>query len=134
MQGRRARVAAFLVIALTAAPVWAQAPALERLVDRFVLDAAVLTIGDLSADGRWLAGTTITTRDRIGIDNTRFQDPTYIAPSAAEVWVVETATGAPRKVFPEKRQVRALKWSPDGSRLAMLVLTNGIYEPMMWER
>src|SRR5262252_7528778 len=128
MHCRRARLAALVLIALAAAPAWAQqSTPLERLVDRFVLDAAVVTIGDLSADGRWLAGTTITTRDRIGIDNTRFQDPTYIAPSAAVVWVVETATGTTRKVFAEKRQVRALKWSPDGSRLAMLVLNNGLY-------
>src|SRR5262245_1963429 len=111
MQARRARVVAVLVILLTAAPAWAQAPALERLVDRFVLYAALVSIGDLSADGRWLVGTTITTRDRIGIDNTRFQDPTYIAPSMTDVWVVETATGTSKKVFPEKRQVRALKWS-----------------------
>jgi len=135
MHCRRARVAALVLIALAAAPAWAQqSAALERLVDRFVLDAAVVNAGDLSADGRWLAGTTISTRNRIGIDNTRFQDPTYIAPSMTDVWVVDTSTGATRKIFTEKRQVRAMKWSPDGSRLALLVLNGGLFEPMIWDR
>jgi len=128
-------VAALVLIALAAAPAWAQqSTAFERLVDRFVLDAAVVAAGDLSADGRWLAGTTISTRNRIGIDNTRFQDPTYIAPSATDVWVVDTSTGATRKIFTEKRQVRAMKWSPDGSRLALLVLNDGLFAPTIWER
>src|SRR5262245_25823338 len=135
MHCRRARLAALVLIALAAAPAWAQqSTPLERLLDRFVLDSAVVNAGDLSADGRWLAGTTISTRNRIGIDNTRFQDPTYIAPSMTDVWVVDTSTGATRKIFTQKRQVRAMKWSPDGSRLALLVLNGGLFEPMIWDR
>ena len=132
----RARLTALVVVLFTA-PLWAQStpPAtLDRLVDRFVLDAAVVNAADLSADGRWLAGTTISTRNRIGIDNTRFQDPTYIAPALTDVWVIETASGATRKVFPDKRQVRAMKWSPDGSQLALFVVKGPVYEPVVWDR
>src|SRR5262249_22618486 len=108
--------------------------ALDALVDRFVLDAAVVQAGDLSPDGKWLAGTTGSTRSRIGIDNTRFQDPTYIAPSATDVWVIDTATGTSRRVFPDRRQVRGLKWSPDSTRLALFVLKDAVYEPEVWDR
>jgi dipeptidyl aminopeptidase/acylaminoacyl peptidase len=31
---------------------------------------------------------------------------------------METATGKSRAIFPEKRNVKSLAWSPDGSRLA----------------
>jgi dipeptidyl aminopeptidase/acylaminoacyl peptidase len=112
----------------------AQAPSLDRIVDRFVLDLAAVNAADLSADGKWLAATTASLRDRIGIDNSRFQDPSYIAPSVADVWIIETATGRSQKVFSDKRQVRGFKWSPDGGRLAFLVLKDGVFEPMLWDR
>ncbi len=145
MQRRRARLATLvlLVLSLRIAPLaqvsgtqTANPQAVQRLVDRFVLDAATVNAGDLSSDGRWLAGTTLTTRGRIGIDNTRFQDPTYIAPSATDVWVVNTTDGTAsvRKVFPDKRQVRALKWSPDGSVLALFVLSGNTYQPVLFDR
>src|SRR5262245_45139830 len=134
---RIAGCAAIATIALGSPAARAQTtalPNLQRLVDRFVLDAAVVNAADLSADGRWVAGTTISTRNRIGIDNTRFQDPTYIAPAMTDVWVVETATGTRQNVFSDKRQVRGLKWSPDGSRLAMFVLKGEVFEPASWDR
>jgi len=136
MPHRRTPLAALLLIAVLAPPARSQTtPAtLNSLVDRFVLDAAVVTAGDLSADGRWLAGTTSSTRRRVGIDNTRFQDPTYIAPQTADVWVIDTTTAAARKLFPDRRQVRAFKWSPDGSRLALFVLRDTAFEPMLWDR
>src|SRR5439155_12796032 len=38
------------------------------------------------------------------------------------------------KLFQGKRQVRSLKWSPDGSRLALFVLNGDLFEPTIWER
>jgi dipeptidyl aminopeptidase/acylaminoacyl peptidase len=108
---------------------------LQRLVDRFVLDAVTVTADDLSSDGRWLAATTLSTRNRIGIDNKRFRDPTYLAPALAEVWVLNTADGTRRGVFSEKRQVKSLKWSPDASQLALLVVGGGgAYGPVLFDR
>ena len=40
-----------------------------------LLDVANVNIVDLSDDGRWLAVTSGSLRDRIGIDNHRFGDP-----------------------------------------------------------
>ena len=134
MRGCRQTVFATLFLLVRVSLAAAQPPALDRTVDRFVLDVAAVNAGDLSADGKWLAATTASLRDRIGIDNSRFQDPSYVAPFVADVLVIETATGRSQKIFAEKRQVRGFKWSPDASRLAFLALKDGAFEPMLWVR
>ena len=99
-----------------------------------LLDVTNVNIADLSNDGRWLAATSGSLRDRIGIDNHRFGDPTYIAPSLVDVWIIDTQTAKAQKLFQGKRQVRGLKWSPDGGRLALFVLNRDLFEPTIWER
>ena len=89
---------------------------------------------DLSDDGRWLAAVSSVRRDGLGVDYRRDGDPTYIRPSAGTVWAIETATGKSRPVFPDKRNVRSLAWSPDGNRLAMLVFQNDAFQPVIWDR
>src|SRR6185436_1361248 len=89
---------------------------------------------DLSDDGRWLATVSTVRRDNFGVDYRRDGDPTYIRPSSGTVLVIETATGKSRAIFPDKRNVKSLAWSPDGSRLAMLVVHNDAFEPVIWER
>lgn len=122
----------FLLSALTIAQV-TQSPASAFTVDD-LLDVANITVADLSSDGRWVAATQGSLRDRIGIDNYRFGDPTYIAPSLTDVWVIDTQSGKAQKLFVQKRQVRALRWSPDGSRLALFVRKDDLFEPVVWER
>lgn len=99
-----------------------------------VLSVTNVNIADLSEDGRWLAATSTTLRDRLGIDNARFGDPTYVAPALGEVWIIETQTGQTKRLFADKRQVRGLKWSPDGARLALLELRNEAFVPVIWDR
>lgn len=99
-----------------------------------LLDIVNVGFGDLSEDGRWLVITAGSLRDRIGIDNTRFGDPTYLAPGNSEVWVIDTQTGQKQNLFPDKRQVRALKWAPKGTHLALCVRKGDGFEPMIWER
>jgi len=104
----------------------------------FSIDDALKVVSysqtDLSDDGRWLATVSTVRRDNFGVDYRRDGDPTYIRPSAGTVLVIETATGKSRAIFPDKRNVKSLAWSPDGSRLAMLVLHNEAFEPVIWER
>ena len=99
-----------------------------------LLDLVNINVADLSDDGRWLAAATGSLRDRIGIDNRRFGDPTYVAPSVVDVWIIDTETAKAQRLFPTKRQVRGVKWSPDASRLALFVLNGDMFEPMIWER
>ena len=40
-------------------------------------------IEDVSKDGRWVALTVRVRRDALGVDNARYGDPTYVAPSLA---------------------------------------------------
>jgi dipeptidyl aminopeptidase/acylaminoacyl peptidase len=104
----------------------------------FSIDDALSVVSyvqsDLSDDGRWLATVSTVRRDAFGVDYRRDGDPTYIRPAAGMVLVIETATGKARPLFPDKRNVKSLAWSPDGSRLAMLVLRNESFEPVIWER
>ena len=99
-----------------------------------LLDLVNINVADLSDDGRWLAAATGSLRDRIGIDNRRFGDPTYVAPSLVDVWIIDTEKAKAQRLFPTKRQVRGVKWSPDASRLALFVLNGDMFEPMIWER
>ena len=99
-----------------------------------LLDVVNVGVGDLSDDGRWVAATAGRLRDRIGIDNSRFGDPTYFGPADADVLVIDTQTGATQRVFETKRQVRQMKWSPDASRLALLALEGEGFAPIIWER
>src|SRR5262245_11487017 len=140
--GRRLFAAAFaLTLALIVIPISdsnaqnqpsAGAPSAFTVDD--LLDVKNIGISDLSDDGRWIAATAASLRDRIGVDNYRFGDPTYVAPALTEVWVIDTQTAKAQKLFQDKRQVRGLKWSPDGSSLALLALKQNNFELMIWER
>ena len=130
-----ASLAIVLVLSMSALPprFCAQAQGVGFTVDD-LLDLANINIADLSDDGKWLVATSGTLRDRIGIDNHRFGDPTYIAPSAVDVLVIDTQTAKAQKLFPSKRQVRGMQWSPDATRLALLVVKGDAFEPVIWER
>jgi len=100
------------------------------------LEVVSYTALDLTSDGRWLAATSASRRDLLGVDYRRDGDPTYIRPSASRLWVIDTRSGAVRALFPDKHNVRAAKWSPDGQRLALLVLDakSGAFQPVLWDR
>src|SRR4051794_22975948 len=98
-----------------------------------LLDVRTVNIAALSDDGKWLAATSGSLRDRIGIDNHRFGDPTYIAPNRQDVLIIETSSGKSQKLFPDRRQVSGLAWSPNGAQLALLALSGDIFHPLIWD-
>jgi dipeptidyl aminopeptidase/acylaminoacyl peptidase len=99
-----------------------------------LLEVVNLNIADFSEDGKWIVATSSTLGDRIGVNNHRFGDPTYIAPALTEILLIEAQTGKVQKVFPGRRQVRGLKLSPDASHLAMMVFEGDRFKPVVWER
>jgi dipeptidyl aminopeptidase/acylaminoacyl peptidase len=99
-----------------------------------LLHVANATVGDVSADGRWVALIVSSLEDRIGIDNHRYGDPTYIAPHKMDVLVVDTHTGATTNLFPYRSQVKGLKFSPDGKHLAMLALRTESFALRIWDQ
>src|SRR5688500_11819453 len=132
------RVAAFVAIAIAPLATSSVLAAQSGAKSVFSVDDALAVVSyaqtDLSDDGRWLATVSAARRDGLGVDYRRDGDPTYIRPAAGTLWVIETATGKSRAVFADKRNVRSLAWSPDGNRLAMLVLQNDAFQPVIWDR
>ncbi len=77
-------------------------------------------IEDVSSDGHWVAATVRVRRDALGIDNARYGDPTYVAPSLAEFQLIDATNGQTRAILPGKTQVRSATFTKDGSKLAFL--------------
>ena len=92
------------------------------------------TIGDLSDDGRSLAVTSSVRKDAFGQDFRRDGDPTYVRGAPTRVLLIDTKSGKTRPIFGEMKSVRAMRWSPDGSRLALLAFNGDVYEPVIWTK
>ena len=106
---------------LSVCAVSARAQEKQAFTTEDALNIASLRVVDITEDGRYIAATRATQRDRRNINHMRFGDPTYISPSFADVLVIDTETGEQRSLFDEKMQVRSFAWSPDGTMLAFLV-------------
>src|ERR1700733_1472799 len=74
-----------------------------------MLDVQNVQINDVSANGRFAAISSGTLRGRLGIDNSRFGDPSYIAPGAADSWIVDTQSGQHQRLA-EKSQTRGMRF------------------------
>lgn len=126
--------------AVGVAPVRAQAATrpvaatADSLGIRDLLGINTVSIVDLSDDGRWLAVSVSQRRDLLGADGTRDNDPTYLRQAPARLVVVDTRTLAQRDVFKVKKTVRTAAWSPDASRLAILVVENDAVQVLLWVR
>lgn len=128
----RSRLAApLLVIALLAAPLGAQQGRAFTVDDALAVND--VSIEDVTADGRWVAATLETRRDRLNIDHMRYGDPTYVAPSLARVVVIDTRSGERRWVHAEPAHVRSLTWSPDGEHLAYFLLEDGTFRLRLYD-
>ena len=143
--GARAHLAAVLLalasVALTtnaqaqsAAQQGARATASPVFLAGDALDVSTYAIADMTHDGRWLALTQSVRRDGFGNDYRHDGDPTYVHATPVRLWAVDARSGQRTPVFADKRAVRAMKWSPDGSQLAMLAWNGDTWEPVVWTR
>lgn len=121
-----------LLALLLTAPLVAQQPAGFRTDD--LLGVTSWNVQDLTRDGQWLAVTEQPRRAMLGGNFHRDTDPTYVRQVPVRLWVVGTATGERRAVFPDARTVRGAAWSPDGERLAVLAWQGEALVPFIWER
>ena len=97
------------------------APSAPGLTLEDLLDVRATTAGDLSANGHWLFATMSRPRTSMGVDyNRNFGDPTYVAPTKRESFIIDTRTGERVALFAEPRVIGASSWSPDGATLAVI--------------
>jgi dipeptidyl aminopeptidase/acylaminoacyl peptidase len=120
--------------ALSFARAEAQAPRLTAFTPNDALDLVTYSIADLSADGRTLLATSTTRRAGLGTDYRRDGDPSYIRPASLRLWWFDTRSGEARAVFPEGRNLRSPVLSPNGNSVAVLMLRDDRYEPVVWDR
>ncbi|MES2521247.1 MAG: prolyl oligopeptidase family serine peptidase [Gemmatimonadota bacterium] len=92
------------------------------------------TVGDLTDDGRYIAATSSTRRDAFGQDYRRDGDPTYVRGALTRVLLIDTKNGQATPIYPGQKSVRAMRWSRDGARLAMLVYNGDVHEPVVWTK
>lgn len=123
--------AALLFLAMSGAGLPVAAQEARPFTTQDALDVRGGRIADVTPDGRWVAVTVQTRRDRSGVDHFRYGDPTYVAPSLGELLVVDTESGESRSLFRERVQVRAPAWSPDGTKLAFFLLRGGAFRLMV---
>ena len=121
-----------LLLPMVATPLRAQESRAFTTED--ALNIAQISIEALTPDGRFVAATRWTSRDRKNVDHMRFGDPTYIAPSFADVLVIDASTGNQTPVFDSKVQTRAFDWSPDGKTLAFFYLDGEQYSLYTYDR
>ena len=90
------------------------------------------SIADVTSDGRWLAVTVQSRRDRTDVDHMRFGDPTYVSPASTRVLLIETTSGDQEWLFGDPVQVRGLTWSPDDTQLGYFLMVGGQYQLRMY--
>lgn len=91
------------------------------------LDVRGVRIADVTEDGRWVAATVQTRRDRSNVDHYRFGDPTYVGPSLGELLVIDTRDGSSRSLYDGREQLRGATWSAEGGRLAFFKLDGDVF-------
>lgn len=117
---RRAITYSAIALAFVTAGTYARAQ--QAMPRAFGIDDALNVrasrIEEVSADGRWVALTVRVRRDALGVDNSRYGDPSYVTPSPAEFQLIDATNGQTRSIVPGKVQVRGAAFTKDGTRLA----------------
>jgi dipeptidyl aminopeptidase/acylaminoacyl peptidase len=109
-------------------------PASATFTAEDALEINNTAVADLTDDGHFAVVTTTLRRDSYGQEFRRDGDPTYVHAIPLRVTLIDTRTGASQPVFPDKKPARALRLSPDGKRLGMLLFNGDVFEPAIWDR
>jgi dipeptidyl aminopeptidase/acylaminoacyl peptidase len=117
-------------LVLVSSPLVAQSSA--RFTPEDMLEVVTYSPLDLSPDGRWLAANEAKARDRLGANNHRDFDPTFVRFTTGDLVIIDTQTGAQTKPLAGRGRVRFAEWSPDGTRLLVTILRPGAELPEAW--
>jgi dipeptidyl aminopeptidase/acylaminoacyl peptidase len=110
-----------LALVLLSSPASAQKAALRPFSIDDALNIRSSRIEDVTKDGRWAAITVRVRRDALGVDASRYDDATYVAPSLSLFQLIDATTGKTQQIFPGKVDVRGASFSKDGSQLAFFL-------------
>jgi dipeptidyl aminopeptidase/acylaminoacyl peptidase len=115
-----ARLTSLIVLTLVCARLAAaQTPTAFTAED--MLKVVSITVLDVTEDGSRIAATRRRPLDNPTVDNRRYGDPTYLAPSKVTLQVIDARSGAAETPFKDLVNVRDAAWSRDGKRLAILI-------------
>lgn len=84
------------------------------------LNVKSFSLSDVTNNGKYVAGFMRSRMDRLNIDHRRYGDPNYVAPYTSELLIINAETGEKIKPFPGSEIFGTVKWSPDGSILAII--------------
>ncbi|HWH50067.1 MAG TPA: hypothetical protein VN651_00875, partial [Gemmatimonadaceae bacterium] len=109
------------LVALSAAAAFAQTAHGRAFTIDDALGVHTARIQSVSKDGRWVALSVQTRRDGLGVDASRYGDPTYVAPALGELELIDATSGQTRAVLPGKVDARGAAFSDDGAQLAFFL-------------
>jgi dipeptidyl aminopeptidase/acylaminoacyl peptidase len=118
---RRSPLLASAILVFASASALAQAAHGRAFTINDALGVHSGRIQDVSKDGRWVALYVQTRRDGLGVDASRYGDPTYVAPALGELELIDATTGRTRPVLPGKIDARGAAFSADGTQLAFFL-------------
>lgn len=128
------RISALITFAVATFVPTAPRTAANTFVPEDALGVVSYTIGDITDDGRYVAATSSVRKDAFGTDFRRDGDPTYVRGAPTRVMLIDTKTGQQQPIYADMKSVRAMRWSPDNAKLAMLVFNGDVYEPVIWTK
>ncbi len=84
------------------------------------LNVKSFSISDLTDDGMYVAGFERSRMDRLNIDHRRYGDGNYVAPYTSKLVIINAENGEKIHPFEKSEVFGSVKWSPDGSKLAII--------------
>jgi dipeptidyl aminopeptidase/acylaminoacyl peptidase len=118
------RILFFILLAGILSPIHqpAYAQELKTFTPDQMLEVENTNITGITNDGRFVAVTSSSQRDRLGIDHFKFADPTYVQQHTSRLFVLNTENGEQNEVTDGATVIQASAWSPDNRTLAIILM------------
>jgi dipeptidyl aminopeptidase/acylaminoacyl peptidase len=127
------RIVSPLLLIIVALCAGASAQQMRGLSPEIALDVRSARIAAMTEDGRRIAVTVQTRRDRTDVDHQRYGDPTYLSPASTRLMVIDTTSGEQTWVHEEPAQIRGFTWARDGRRLGYFMAHDDRYQLHLYD-